>query len=248
MEEPDEEEHYKKVQQSLTESYKKGLTEEEVKVEGVVRLRSKKKKSALVSGTHNESWNPFSSYYSQYLWGRILSWTQPSINHHFSGSEIVDRLWISDHASVCNLTSLQDRKIRYVVCCVLGVQPMFPQNLNYLKVPLIDKEEQDIHQYFDDVADYIDKILRETEWSVIVHCRCGVSRSVTLVCAYLIKYLGMKHDESISFVQKKRPCANPIPSFRHQLRSFHEQQQSKKRNEPKTDSNNNNNSNVEQTQ
>lgn len=225
----EDDQSYKKVEQSLTDSFKQERDEQKEDInnfnfEGVVRLRSRKKKSALVTSKQSESWNPFSSYYSQYIWGRLLSWTQPSINHHFSGSEIVERLWVSDHASVCNLTSLQDRKIRYVICCVLGVQPMFPSNLNYLQVPLIDKEEQDIIQFFDTVADYIDKLLRETEWSVIVHCRCGVSRSVTLVCAYLIKYLKMEYDEAILFVQKRRPCANPISSFRHQLRSFQEQQ------------------------
>lgn len=122
------------------------------------------------------------------------------MSNHFSGSEILPRLWISDFASTCNLTSLLDRDIKYVVVCVLGLQPVFPENINYLQIPLIDKETQDIYQFFDSAADHIHNVLQTTNDGILVHCRCGVSRSVTIVCAYLIKHHKMKADEAIKFV------------------------------------------------
>ena len=130
-------------------------------------------------------------------------------------------LWISDHASVCNLQSLQDRGIRHVICAVLGIKPMFPRDVKYIRVPLRDTADEDIYPFFDRVAEIIHRALERGE-PVLVHCRCGVSRSVTLVCAYLIRFQNMTNDEAIHFIQQRRPCANPILSFRHQLRSYAE--------------------------
>jgi len=167
---------------------------------------------------------PFSSYYSQLAWGKFCSLIQPQVNHHFSGSEIVPGLWISDHASVCDLQALRDRDIKHIICAVLGVKAMFPKHFQYTRFPLRDTRDEDIFQYFDSAADLIHKALSNGE-AVLVHCRCGVSRSVSLVCAYFIKYQGMTHMEAIRLVQKRRACANPNKSFRHQLRSFAERNQ-----------------------
>jgi len=167
---------------------------------------------------------PWTSYYSQLAWGKLCSLLQPSLNHHFSGSEILPGLWISDHASVCDLQALKDRNIQHIICAVLGVKAMFPRHIQYTRLPLRDTHDEDIYRFFDKAADIIHDVLSAGE-SILVHCRCGVSRSVTLVCAYLIKYHKMSHDEAIHTIQKARPCANPIQSFRNQLRSFSEKQE-----------------------
>lgn len=119
---------------------------------------------------------------------------------------------------------------------------MFPRDIRYVRVPLRDVAEEDVYPFFDRVAEIIHQALGEfgdigfkTECRVanigfllernepvLVHCRCGVSRSVTLVCAYLIRFQNMTNDEAIHFIQQRRPCANPILSFRHQLRSYAE--------------------------
>lgn len=53
--------------------------------------------------------------------------------------------------------------------------------------------------------------------SVLVHCQRGVSRSATAVLFYLMSRQGMKYDDALALVQRKRPCVNPIQSFRSQL-------------------------------
>lgn len=164
-------------------------------------------------------YSPLKWYYTQWAWGKICSFLQPMVGHQFSGSEVFPRIWISDHASVCNLQALQDRGIRHIVCAVLGVQPMFPKHIEYTNLPLRDTSDEDIYKYFDTVAELIHNTL-EGDGSILVHCRCGVSRSVTLVCAYLIRYQNMSCAEAIRTIQMRRPVANPIRAFRHQLRSY----------------------------
>jgi len=199
-------EQYTRVQQSLVS----------LATDTDVALEPGSEKSTL-------SWllSPFSGYYSQLAWGKLCSFIQPQVNHHFSGSEIVPGLWISDHASVCDLQALRDRDIKHIVCAVLGVKAMFPKDFQYLRLPLRDTRDEDIYQFFELAADTIHQALENQE-PVLVHCRCGVSRSVSLVCAYFIKYRGMNDVEAIRAVQKRRACANPNQSFRNQLRSFAE--------------------------
>lgn len=53
--------------------------------------------------------------------------------------------------------------------------------------------------------------------SVLVHCQRGVSRSATAVLFYLMSKQGMKYDDALALVQRKRHVVNPIESFRSQL-------------------------------
>jgi protein-tyrosine phosphatase len=52
---------------------------------------------------------------------------------------------------------------------------------------------------------------------VFVHCFAGVSRSATIVIAYLMKEHGLSFNSAIKFVKSKRPQINPNDGFRKQL-------------------------------
>ena len=67
----------------------------------------------------------------------------------------------------------------------------------------------------------IDSTEPETERPrVLVHCRAGVSRSATLVIAYLMKRHGMSLDDALAHVRAKRPRIAPNEGFIQQLRAF----------------------------
>jgi protein-tyrosine phosphatase len=48
----------------------------------------------------------------------------------------------------------------------------------------------------------------------------GISRSATVVCAYLIAETGMTGPASIEFVRSKRPIVSPNVGFRQQLDEY----------------------------
>ena len=52
---------------------------------------------------------------------------------------------------------------------------------------------------------------------VLVHCRAGVSRSATVVMAYLISMCGMSYREAKMTVNEKRPCVSPNTTFLRDL-------------------------------
>ena len=73
---------------------------------------------------------------------------------------------------------------------------------HYLYIPGEDHERFNLSVYFDRCADFIDKVLKET--NVLVHCMAGISRSVSLVLAYLMKYHQMPLKEAFNGVRRKR--------------------------------------------
>lgn len=55
---------------------------------------------------------------------------------------------------------------------------------------------------------------------VFVHCYAGVSRSATIVIAYLMFEHGLSYSAAIKLVKSKRPFINPNDGFRKQLLLF----------------------------
>ncbi len=57
---------------------------------------------------------------------------------------------------------------------------------------------------------------------VLVHCRAGVSRSATVIMAYMISVHKMSYREAKMAVKEKRPCVSPNTTFLRDLVQFAE--------------------------
>eukprot|EP01064_Diplonema_japonicum_P001944 TRINITY_DN11281_c0_g1_i3.p1 TRINITY_DN11281_c0_g1~~TRINITY_DN11281_c0_g1_i3.p1 ORF type:complete len:450 (+),score=103.57 TRINITY_DN11281_c0_g1_i3:40-1350(+) len=91
-----------------------------------------------------------------------------------------------------------------------------PEGVDQLLLNVEDIPEQGMTGVFDEVNEYLSET-KSKDQRVLVHCFAGLSRSVTFVCAYLIKKYGMTFKDAITFVKKARPNANPNQGFRDQL-------------------------------
>lgn len=94
-----------------------------------------------------------------------------------------------------------------------------PNNQRFhLRITLWDAKDQDIAYYFDPVADWMhDQMIAKRH--LLIHCVAGHSRSTTLLLYYMLKYAGFKSvDEALSYVQVRRPTAQPNSGFMKQLR------------------------------
>ena len=79
-------------------------------------------------------------------------------------------------------------------------------------------EHFDLEDYFDEATKFLHDSLSVT--NTLVHCMAGISRSTTLLIAYLIRYRGMKSDDALNLVRSRRSIVNPNPGFWSQLKQY----------------------------
>ncbi|XP_061389998.1 DC-STAMP domain-containing protein 2-like [Musca vetustissima] len=71
----------------------------------------------------------------------------------------------------------------------------------------------------DKAFNFIDKALNNGG-CVLIHCNAGVSRSASVVIAYLMKYKNMDFEIAHGYVKTRRECIQPNAGFLKQLRSL----------------------------
>ncbi|KAJ7087945.1 protein-tyrosine phosphatase-like protein [Mycena belliarum] len=83
-------------------------------------------------------------------------------------------------------------------------------------IDIRDKESVDLRPHLEAACVYIERALRRGE-GVLVHCQQGISRSPSIVIAYLIRNHAMSYDAALAFVKRKRACVKPNPGFARAL-------------------------------
>jgi hypothetical protein len=160
-----------------------------------------------------------SFYYTTWLYGKLRSYVQPYLSTNFNTNEIVPNLYIGDIASAYNKDELKQLGVTHIVTAILGVDPIFPKDFVYKNIPLRDIPGEHIDVHFLKSNEFISKAI-SSGGKVFVHCMCGVSRSATLVAAYLMYEYGLTCDAAVKLLQRKRACVDPNGGFRQQLESF----------------------------
>ncbi|XP_043911594.1 protein phosphatase Slingshot homolog 2-like [Protopterus annectens] len=101
--------------------------------------------------------------------------------------------------------------------------------MEYYGVPANDLPHFDLSIYFCPAADFIHKALSTPGGKILVHCAVGVSRSASLVLAYLMLHQNLCLVEAIKKVKQER-CIFPNQGFLKQLRALDMQLRQKKDN------------------
>lgn len=86
----------------------------------------------------------------------------------------------------------------------------------HLDLCLPDSEDADISQYFKESHDFISRHITDGH-GVFVHCSAGVSRSATLVAAFLMQEYDLDAWEALEQIKRNRPCIRPNEGFLRQL-------------------------------
>ena len=130
-------------------------------------------------------------------------------------SEILSYLYLGSFGNAANEKELNNRKIKCIINCATECQNCFPEQFNYLKIEGVD-DNFPIKSYFSKTNNYI-KTAKAEGKNVLVHCFAGVSRSTSIVVAYLMKEMGYSFKEAYEFVRKRRPQVNINSFFVKQL-------------------------------
>ncbi|XP_073038900.1 mRNA export factor GLE1-like isoform X4 [Primulina eburnea] len=132
-------------------------------------------------------------------------------------SRILDHIYLGSDAVAKNREILRQNGITHVLNCVGFVCPEYFKNeLVYKTLWLHDCPSEDITSILYDVFGYFEDV-REQGKRVLVHCCQGVSRSNSLVIAYLMWKVGMSFDDAFQHVKAARGVTNPNVGFARQL-------------------------------
>ena len=89
----------------------------------------------------------------------------------------------------------------------------------YYRLSLKDEENSDIRTCFEKACEILDHVL-DSKSRVLVHCSAAISRSPTIVAAYLMKRYNLSLQQSLGKVTAARPVAAPNPWFLAQLKEI----------------------------
>lgn len=132
-------------------------------------------------------------------------------------SRILDHIYLGSDVIAKSREILRQRGITHVLNCVGFVCPEYFRNeLVYKTLWLQDSPSEDITSILYDVFDYFEDV-REQGGRVLVHCCHGVSRSTSLVIAYLMWKEGQSFDDAFQHVKAARGVTNPNVGFACQL-------------------------------
>lgn len=82
-----------------------------------------------------------------------------------------------------------------------------------------DDQDEKISEHFFTVYKIISQALVDNK-NIIVHCAAGMSRSPTLVIAYLMIENRWCYEEAFNFVKRRRPITEPNIGFVKQLKAL----------------------------
>ncbi|KAJ6654248.1 hypothetical protein lerEdw1_007345 [Lerista edwardsae] len=91
--------------------------------------------------------------------------------------------------------------------------------LCYKRLPATDNNRQDLRKYFEEAFEFIEEA-HQSGKGVLIHCQAGVSRSATIVIAYLMKHTLMTMGDAYKYVKGRRPIISPNLNFMGQLLEF----------------------------
>ena len=132
--------------------------------------------------------------------------------------QITDTIYLGNVEAAFDIPKLKKLGIRKILTVMSAFGNHYSENAFIHKTIDIDDDyESNIICYFKECLLFMDGYDK-----VFVHCAAGMSRSATIVVAYLMWKRKLSLNEAIKFVKKKRPVISPNLNFMRQLEIFEE--------------------------
>jgi len=140
-------------------------------------------------------------------------------------SEILPWLFLGGDVVAKSKEKLREKGITHVLNAARTVCDNYHEgdsDLEYVSsMNLSDEVGENIDHFMIQAIADIDRV-KEQNGRILVHCHQGISRSATLVIAYLMWLQGMDYKEGFRFVKEKRSIVCPNLGFMAHLAAFEE--------------------------
>ncbi|XP_055360256.1 dual specificity phosphatase 29-like [Betta splendens] len=153
-----------------------------------------------------------------------LMWTKSGSSNHMD--EVYPRIYIGDMHAAKDKSALRDHGVTHVLNAAHGgfgvnTGPGFYRDtgITYHGVEAFDAPSFNLSPFFYPAAGFIRNALSSSAGKVLVHCAMGLSRSSSLVLAYLMIHEGMTLADATRAVGANRNVC-PNEGFLQQLREL----------------------------
>ena len=133
--------------------------------------------------------------------------------------QVIPGLYIGGAAPARNKEYLKRHQITHVVQATEDSSVPHPYDFEYLKIEIPDYEDANIQLHFKKSNEFIEAAINNGK-SVLVHCMAGISRSASLVLAFLVEKRSLTLNSAYQLLKTSRPHVFPNSGFRKQLRDF----------------------------
>ncbi len=134
--------------------------------------------------------------------------------HNPEINKIPDDLYLTNFKHAKDYNTLKELGVRQIL--TIGAElprhgePMF----KVMHIKIDDRPDENIKKHFNSTFNFIKR------GSTVVHCAAGISRSTTIVAAFLMRMYKMSADGALKHIQECRSITNPNDGFRQQLYQF----------------------------
>ena len=178
-----------------------------------------------------QTWKrPFSVCQFQHTGEEVLrSYSFLSVNSTFRASlesfsniphQINEYLFLGDYSCATNPMIVEQLGVRHIVNASGGFANAFGSDkVRYLEVNIWDTPSANIYEHFKAAIEFIDEARQRNE-RVLSHCAAGISRSTSIVLAYLVARENMTLRDAYLHVKGIRSIVQPNCGFVKQLIQF----------------------------
>ncbi|XP_033643181.1 dual specificity protein phosphatase 12-like [Asterias rubens] len=136
-------------------------------------------------------------------------------NKPYHMDEVCKGLFLGSRDAVLTLKGQHDL-LKHSITHVLSIEWSKPDisalNLNHKFVYINDMPSADILSHFEECIAFIDEVLTSSG-NILVHCMMGISRSSTIVIAYLMHRDKITFQKAFDLVKEKHPRTEPNDGF-----------------------------------
>ncbi|XP_074617028.1 dual specificity protein phosphatase 22-like isoform X1 [Acropora palmata] len=133
-------------------------------------------------------------------------------------NKVLPGLFLGNFRDAKDMEQLTKNKITHILAIHDNAQPVLEQFV-YKCIQAADSPEQDISDYFQESIDFIHNC-RINNGVCLVHCMAGISRSTSIVAAYIMAVTNLNWIEALKAIKCSRSIANPNYGFQRQLQDF----------------------------
>lgn len=155
-------------------------------------------------------------------WSRKVLYHKIDLCTQACYSEILPGLYLSNARAAVDREILRRLGITHVLTIEANRLPKSTfdnTNISTLFIRAYDSPDTNLLPYFPMANAFIEE--GKQRGKVLVHCHFGVSRSATLVIAYIMQKYGLSFEQAFAYVRQRRKFINPNPGFVEQLKEYH---------------------------